>query len=75
MNRQNILYSLGAILLGAALVAANLWWQQEPGPTVNVEAIKSRDLEAVVSASGKIQPKAIKTISNRCVKSRRVSRK
>ena len=63
MNRTKILASLGVVLLLAALAAANLWWQRDTGLHVTVEAIKSRDLEAVVSASGKIQPKRLVNIS------------
>jgi len=63
MNRKKILASLGVVLLLAALVAANLWWRRDTGPHVTAETIKSRDLEAVVSASGKIQPKRLVNIS------------
>src|SRR5262245_52315757 len=63
MNRKNILLTLGGVLLLAALVGANLWLQREPRPAVTVEAVKSRDLEAIVSASGKIQPKRLVNIS------------
>ena len=63
MNRRNIFIALGVILLGAAVVAANLWFKKERGLTVTTEVIKARDLEAVVSASGKIQPKRLVNIS------------
>lgn len=63
MNRKTILISLGVTLVLAAVAAAAFFWRQEPGPTVTVEVIKSRDLEAVVSASGKIQPKRLVNIS------------
>jgi HlyD family secretion protein len=63
MNRKNILISLGVIVLLAAIAAANLFWRPASGPSVTVEAIKSRDLEAIVSASGKIQPKRLVNIS------------
>src|SRR5207245_3712040 len=45
------------------VVAANLWFKKERGLTVTTEVIKARDLEAVVSASGKIQPKRLVNIS------------
>ena len=49
---------IGAVILvGAAVVGANLYFKRETGVTVNAEAIRARDLEAFVSASGKIQPK------------------
>ena len=63
MNRRNILVILGMILLGAAIVAANLWYKKETGLVVATEVIKARDLEAIVSASGKIQPKRLVNIS------------
>src|SRR5436853_4007968 len=63
MSRKNILIILGVVLLGAAVVGANLWYRRKPGATVTVETIKTRDLEAIVSASGKIQPKRLVNIS------------
>jgi HlyD family secretion protein len=63
MNRRNILVILGMIVLGAAIVAANLWFKKETGLVVTTEVIKTRDLEAIVSASGKIQPKSLVNIS------------
>src|SRR6187549_214191 len=63
MSRRNILIGLGVILLGGALVAANLLYKKETGLTVTTEVVKTRDLEAVVSASGKIQPKRLVKIS------------
>ena len=48
----------GLILLtGVALVLVNLYFQRSDAPEVDVEAIARRDLEAVVSASGTIEPK------------------
>jgi len=63
MSRRNILIALGVVILGGALVAANLWYKKETGLTVTTEVVKTRDLEAVVSASGKIQPKRLVKIS------------
>jgi len=63
MSRRNILIVLGVVLLGGALVAANLWYKKETGLTVTTEVVKTRDLEAIVSASGKIQPKRLVKIS------------
>jgi HlyD family secretion protein len=45
------------IVVGAAVVGANLYFKRETGVTVNAEPIRTRDLEAIVSASGKVQPK------------------
>jgi HlyD family secretion protein len=60
---KKILIGVAIVLIGAAVVAANLWFKRETAPVVTVEAIKNRDLEAVVSASGKIQPKRLVNIS------------
>ena len=63
MSSRNIFIALGVVLLVAAVVGANLWFKRDNGLTVTTEAIKSRDLEAIVSASGKIQPKQLVNIS------------
>src|SRR5713101_8049866 len=63
MPRKNVLIAIGVVLIGAAVVAANLYFKKDKGLTVTTEAIKTRDLEAVVSASGKIQPKRLVNIS------------
>ena len=48
---------------GAAVAAANIYYQRDRGVQVATEAIRARDLEAIVSASGKIQPKRQVNIS------------
>src|SRR6476660_6558531 len=63
MNGKNILIAAGVVALGGAVVAANLWYKRDSGVKVTVEALKARDLEAIVSASGKIQPKRLVNIS------------
>src|ERR1044071_7400915 len=63
MSRKNVLIAIGVVLLGAAVVAANLYFKREKGLIVTTDLIKTRDLEAVVSASGKIQPKRLVKIS------------
>jgi HlyD family secretion protein len=63
MTRKNVLIALGILLLAGAVVAANLWYRRDSAVTVTVEAVKARDLEAIVSASGKIQPKRLVNIS------------
>jgi HlyD family secretion protein len=63
MSRKNILIIIGVVLVGAAVVGANLYFKKESGLSVTTEGIKTRDLEAVVSASGKIQPKRLVKIS------------
>jgi HlyD family secretion protein len=63
MSRKNVLIALAVLLVGAAVVGANLYFKKDKGLLVTTEAIKVRDLEAVVSASGKIQPKRLVNIS------------
>jgi HlyD family secretion protein len=49
---------LGAVILLAASAAAGVYWLRRPNlPPVTVETLRARDLDALVSASGKIQPK------------------
>ena len=45
------------IVVLAAAGGASLWFRGPSLPEVTAEALRTRDLEAVVSASGKIQPK------------------
>src|SRR5689334_560372 len=63
MARKNILIAFGILVVAAAVVAANLWFTRGAVLTVTVESVRSRDLEAIVSASGKIQPKRLVNIS------------
>src|SRR6267142_1092069 len=63
MSRKNILIAVGVVLLGAAVVGANLYFKKDKGLSVTTDVIKSRDLEAIVSASGKVQPKRLVKIS------------
>jgi HlyD family secretion protein len=64
VNRKNIFIIIGVVLLGAAVVGANLYFKKDKGVTVQTEAIKSRDLDAVVSASGKIQAERTVNVSS-----------
>ena len=63
MTGKKILIIVAVALVGAAVIAANLWYARDTSPAVTVEGIKARDLEAIVSASGKIQPKRLVNIS------------
>src|SRR5215208_1780553 len=63
MSRKNILIGVAVLLVGAAVVGANLYFKKDKGLVVTTEGIKTRDLEAIVSASGKIQPKRLVNIS------------
>ncbi len=61
--KRNIVIGVTVVLLAAAVFFANRYYQQSRGPEVQVEAIEHRTLTAVVSASGKIQPKRLVNIS------------
>jgi HlyD family secretion protein len=63
MSRKNVLITLAVVLVGAAVVGANLYYRRETGVAVTTETIRTRDLDAIVSASGKIQPKRLVNIS------------
>jgi HlyD family secretion protein len=63
MSRKNVLIAIGVVLIGAGVVAANLYFKKDKGLTVTTDVTKTRDLEAIVSASGKIQPKRLVNIS------------
>jgi HlyD family secretion protein len=63
MTRKNVFIAIAIIILGAAVAAANLWLRGAATITVTTETIKARDLDSVVSASGKIQPKRLVNIS------------
>ena len=63
MTSRSILSAVAIVLVGGALVAANFLLKRERSLVVTVEAIKARDLESIVSASGKIQPKRLVNIA------------
>jgi HlyD family secretion protein len=63
MSRKTVLLIVGAVVLAGAAGTGVWWFRRDTAPLVTVEAIKARDLEAVVSASGKIQPKRLVNIS------------
>src|SRR5436189_4104267 len=63
MSRRNIFIGAGIAIVAIAIVGANLYFKKDKGITVTSETIKARDLEAIVSASGKIQPKRLVNIS------------
>jgi HlyD family secretion protein len=60
---KKILIGAGVVLILAAIAAANIFFKRTEGVTVNTEAVQKRNLEAIVSASGKIQPKRSVNIS------------
>jgi HlyD family secretion protein len=63
MSGKNILITAAVVLVAAAVIGANVYYKRDSGLTVTTEVIKTRDLEAIVSASGKIQPKFLVNIS------------
>ena len=61
-NKKIIIAVLALVVIASA--AGYAWWsRRSTAPTVTVETIRTRDLEALVSASGKIQPKRFVNIS------------
>lgn len=60
---KKILIAAGIVVLLGAVVFANLSFKRESGAEVNVEKLQKRDLEAIVSASGTLQPKRLVNIS------------
>ncbi|HUF24262.1 MAG TPA: efflux RND transporter periplasmic adaptor subunit [Vicinamibacterales bacterium] len=62
-RRKKILIAAGMVILLGAIVFANLNFTRESGAEVNVEKLQKRDLEAIVSASGTLQPKRSVNIS------------
>jgi len=63
MTRKRVLIALAVVLIGAAVTGASLYIRRDKPVIVTTEVIRTRDLEAVVSASGKIQPKRLVNIS------------
>jgi HlyD family secretion protein len=62
-RNKKILIGGGIVVVLAAVVFANIKFKRQDGLAVNVEAIQKRDLQAIVSASGKIQPRTLVNIS------------
>jgi HlyD family secretion protein len=56
-RKKKVLITLAVIIVLAGVGAANFFARRQTGVEVTAEAIRGRDLEALVSASGKIQPK------------------
>jgi len=60
---KKILIAAGIVVVLGAVAYANLGFTREKGAEVNVEKLQKRDLEAIVSASGTLQPKRLVNIS------------
>ena len=62
-SRNKVIMGGAAVVVGAALVFFSLYYQRSDAPEVDAELIVRRDLEALVSASGTIQPQLSVDIS------------
>jgi len=62
-RNKKILIGAGVVVILGALAFANVKFKRQEGTAVNVETIQQRDLQAIVSASGKIQPQHLVNIS------------
>ena len=59
MTRKSIVATVAILLVGAGVVAANIWLKREKGLSVTTEVIRQRDLEAdgvglAVNASARV---------------------
>ena len=57
MTRTTRVVITGAVLAAIAGAGAGFWWRNPDLPTIAAETLRRRDLDALVSASGKIQAK------------------
>ena len=62
-RKKKIIIGLGIVVVLGGVAFANFKFKRTTGLTVNVEAVRKRKLDAIVSASGKIQPKRFVNIS------------
>ncbi|MBK9238804.1 MAG: efflux RND transporter periplasmic adaptor subunit [Acidobacteria bacterium] len=63
MNRKKVIIGVLIVVVIGAVAYANLNFKRTTGIEVNIEKLAMRDLEAIVSASGKIRPKKSVNIS------------
>src|SRR5215213_8827936 len=63
MTRKKVIITIVVVAALGAAAGANIYLRREQGPSITAEAIRARDLEAIVSASGKVQPKRQVNIS------------
>lgn len=56
MNRKKLLIGAAVVVVLGGLAYANLGWKRTPTTAVTIEKIARHDLEAIVSASGKVEP-------------------
>ena len=62
-RKKKIIIAIVVVVVLGGIAAANLLTKRSTAITVNVEKIEKRDLESIVSASGKVQPKRKVAIS------------
>jgi len=62
-RNKKILIGVGVVVVLGAIAFANVKFKRQEGLAVNVEGVQKRDLQAIVSASGKIQPQRLVNIS------------
>jgi HlyD family secretion protein len=62
-RKKKILIGAGIVVVLGGVAFANFKFKRKEGIVVNVESVRKRKLEAIVSASGKIQPKRFVNIS------------
>ena len=62
-RKKKWLIGIGVVVLLAAVAGANFYFRRDEAVTVNAEAVRARDLEALVSASGTIQAKRFVNMS------------
>jgi HlyD family secretion protein len=63
MSRKGLIAIVSLVVVAVSAIAATIYIRREKPITVTTEVIRVRDLDAVVSASGKIQPKRLVNIS------------
>lgn len=56
MNRTKLLVGIAVVIVLGGLAYANYGWRRTPTTDVTVEKVVRHNLEAVVSASGKVEP-------------------
>ncbi len=62
-RKKKWLIGLGVVVLGAAVAGANFYFKKSDAVAVAAEAVKNRDLQQLVTASGKIQAKRFVNMS------------
>lgn len=63
MTTKRLVIGVVIVALAAALVAVNLWYRRSNAAEVDIEMIERRNLTAIVSAPGTIQPQLLVEMS------------